>query len=100
LTTAETPAPLPGGQLVLERLVFWYFVVGLGYMAVSLVGGLIMSLQLLNHNFLRGIELFSPGRWRMLHTNAISQLWRAFAPSAQHSPARRLKRAEAAKDTR
>jgi cytochrome c oxidase cbb3-type subunit 1 len=72
LTTAETPAPLPGGRLVLERLVFWYFVVALGYMAVSLVGGLIMSLQLLNHNPLRGMELFSPGRWRMVHTNAIA----------------------------
>jgi cytochrome c oxidase cbb3-type subunit 1 len=72
LATVETRAPLPGGRLVIERLVFWYLIAALGYMVVSLLGGLIMSLQLINHNFLRGIELFSPGRWRMVHTNAIA----------------------------
>jgi cytochrome c oxidase cbb3-type subunit 1 len=72
LATVETRAPLPGGRLVIERLVFWYFVAALGYMAVSMLGGLFMALQLVNHNPLRGFELFSPGRWRMVHTNAIA----------------------------
>lgn len=72
LSTVESPAPLPGGRLVIDRLVLWYFLASLGYMAVSLTGGLLMSLQLINHNFLGGIELFSPGRWRMVHTNAIA----------------------------
>jgi cytochrome c oxidase cbb3-type subunit 1 len=31
-----------------------------------------MAAQLINHNPLRGLELFSPGRWRMIHTNAIA----------------------------
>lgn len=31
-----------------------------------------MALQLVHHNPLSGIELFPPGRWRMLHTNAIA----------------------------
>ena len=31
-----------------------------------------MALQLVHWNPLRGMELFSPGRWRMVHTNAIA----------------------------
>src|SRR5579871_1994717 len=69
---APAAAPLPGGRLVLQRLVLWYFLAALVYMGVSLVGALIMSLQLLNYNPLSGIELFSPARWRMIHTNAIA----------------------------
>ncbi len=60
------------GQLVNERLVLYYFVAALCYFAVSLTGGLLMALQLVKHNPLQGIELFSPGRWRMIHTNAIA----------------------------
>ena len=57
---------------MIERLVIWYFLAALAYLVVSLLGGLLMALQLVNHNPLRGIELFSPGRWRMVHTNAIA----------------------------
>jgi cytochrome c oxidase cbb3-type subunit 1 len=69
---AKLGAPLPGGRLVIERLVLWYLLAALAYMGVSMLGGLIMSLQLINHNPLGGIELFSPARWRMVHTNAIA----------------------------
>ena len=31
-----------------------------------------MALQLVHWNPLGGIELLSPGRWRMIHTNAIA----------------------------
>ena len=77
MTLATYPAahdrvPTPGGSLVMERLVCCYFLAALAYMAVSLLGGLLMALQLINHNPLKGIELFSPGRWRMIHTNAIA----------------------------
>jgi cytochrome c oxidase cbb3-type subunit 1 len=44
----------------------------LGFMFVSMLGGFLMGFQLIRHNPLRGIELFSPGRWRMIHTNAIA----------------------------
>lgn len=63
---------IPGRPLVIERLVRWYFLAALGYMAISLLGGLLMALQLVQHNPLRGYEFFSPGRWRMVHTNAIA----------------------------
>lgn len=58
--------------LVLTKLVRWYLLAALYYFALSLLAGLLMALQLVNHNPLRGIELFSPGRWRMVHTNAIA----------------------------
>jgi cytochrome c oxidase cbb3-type subunit 1 len=59
-------------RLVEEKLVLYYFVAALVYFAISLLGGLLMAMQLVNHNPLRGLELFSPGRWRMVHTNAIA----------------------------
>src|SRR3954471_10780102 len=65
------PVPSPT-TLVMQRLVRWYFLAALTYLALSLLGGLLMALQLVNHTPLRGIELFSPGRWRMVHTNAIA----------------------------
>jgi cytochrome c oxidase cbb3-type subunit 1 len=59
-------------ELVVERLVYWYFLAALGYMFVSMLGGMLMATQLQRINPLRGLELFSPGRWRMIHTNAIA----------------------------
>jgi cytochrome c oxidase cbb3-type subunit 1 len=59
-------------DLVIERLVIWYFLAALGYLLISMLGGFLMAFQLVDHNPLRGIELLSPGRWRMIHTNAIA----------------------------
>lgn len=59
-------------RLVDERLVLTYFLTALAYMTISMVAGMLMALQLVHWNPLRGIELLSPGRWRMVHTNAIA----------------------------
>jgi cytochrome c oxidase cbb3-type subunit 1 len=59
-------------KLVEERLVLCYFGAALTYLTISMLAGLLMALQLVHWNPLRGIELLSPGRWRMLHTNAIA----------------------------
>ncbi len=59
-------------DLVDERLVLWYFLAALFFMFASMLGGLLVGLQLSRMNPLRGIELLSPGRWRMIHTNAIA----------------------------
>lgn len=61
-----------GRQLVDEQIVLWYFLAALGYMAISMLAGLLMALQLVRWNPLNGVELLSPGRWRMIHTNAIA----------------------------
>ncbi len=75
--SAGTVTTLPPNQpehenLVEERLVAWFFVAALVYMAVSFLGGLLMALQLVRWNPLQGSEWLSPGRWRMIHTNAIA----------------------------
>ncbi len=59
-------------NLVEERLVFWFFVAALGYMLISMTAGIVMGLQLLNWNPLPHWAILSPGRWRMVHTNAIA----------------------------
>ena len=59
-------------DLVDDRLVYWHFMAALIFMGASMLGGLLMALQLLRLNPFTGIELLSPGRWRMIHTNAIA----------------------------
>ena len=59
-------------DLVEERLVRWYFYASLTCLLISMLGGLLMAFQLMLANPLNGIELFSPGRWRMIHTNAVA----------------------------
>ena len=71
-TESEALAAIAEGKLVEERLVLWYFIAALGYLAISLAGGLLMALQLVEWNPLQGREYLSPGRWRMIHTNAIA----------------------------
>src|SRR5580765_2261449 len=69
--TAVTAAP-PPDDLVELRLVRWYFYAALAYLTISMLAGLLMALQLIYSNPLNGIELLSPGRWRMIHTNAVA----------------------------
>jgi cytochrome c oxidase cbb3-type subunit 1 len=59
-------------NLVEERLVHWYFLAALTYLFLSMLGGLLMAAQLIHWNPLQGIELLAPGRWRMVHTNAVA----------------------------
>lgn len=72
----ESAAPAPAVELprdlVDERLVRWYFFAALTFMFVSMLGGILVALQLVHWNPLGGLEVFSPGRWRMVHTNAIA----------------------------
>lgn len=74
MTTEDVPVkPLPEHKdLVIEQLVTWYFLAALAYLLISMLGGFLMAFQLVDQNPLRGIELLSPGRWRMIHTNAIA----------------------------
>lgn len=73
MSTEEVPRKLPEHKdLVIEQLVIWYFLASLAYMTISMLGGFLMALQLVDKNPLRGVEWLSPGRWRMIHTNAIA----------------------------
>lgn len=62
----------PNRELIEERLVAWYFLASIAYLFISMLGGFLMAFQLIRHNPLNGIELLSPGRWRMIHTNAVA----------------------------
>src|SRR6187431_2175153 len=68
-TNSEVPRH---ADLVEERLIRWYYYAALSYLTISMLGGLLMAFQLVGENVLNGIELLSPGRWRMIHTNAIA----------------------------
>lgn len=70
-TFTQPPTTAPA-NLVNEHLVKLYFVAALSYLTLSMLAGLLMAMQLIRHNPLNGIEYFSPGRWRMVHTNAIA----------------------------
>ena len=71
--TESTTTDVPQHEdLVSERLVRWFFYAALFYLFISMLGGLLMAAQLIHWNPLRGVELLSPGRWRMVHTNAVA----------------------------
>lgn len=69
---ATTADVLDENQLVDERMVAYHFLAALTFLSASLLGGLLMALQLVHWNPFQGVELLSPGRWRMVHTNAIA----------------------------
>lgn len=77
MTEFTYPATEPDARprhsdLVDETLVRLYFLTALLFLFASMLAGLLMAFQLIQHNPLPRIELFSPGRWRMLHTNAVA----------------------------
>ena len=73
MTAHAVPRNVPTHQeLVDEKLVVWYFYAALLFMTISMLAGILVALQLVHWNPLNGVELLSPGRWRMIHTNAIA----------------------------
>lgn len=73
MTAAPAQALEPRAENLIEsRLISWYFLAGMTYLMISMLGGFLIGFQLVHWNFLQGIELLSPGRWRMIHTNAIA----------------------------
>lgn len=68
----DEPTLPPGRRLIETQLVWWYFIAGVTYMIIAMLAGFLFSMQFLQHYPLAGIELFSPGRWRMVHTNGVA----------------------------
>jgi cytochrome c oxidase cbb3-type subunit 1 len=67
-----TIASEPGRPLVEEGLVKWHIIAAMFWFGVALLAGLFYSMQLLQAWPLPKIEVFSPGRIRMIHTNMIA----------------------------
>jgi len=73
MSTAAAAPSLPRHEdLVDEKIVARYFWAAVIYLLISMLGGVLVALQLVHWNPLAGIEIFSPGRWRFIHTNAIA----------------------------
>ena len=53
-------------------LVRSHIIVGFVFLVVAMLGGILYSLQLNNLYPFVGIELLSPGRIRMVHTNGVA----------------------------
>jgi cytochrome c oxidase cbb3-type subunit 1 len=60
------------GNLVNRAVIKHHLGFGFLFLLVSVVAGLLYSLQLTRLYPFPGIELMSPGRWRMVHTNAVA----------------------------
>src|SRR5689334_5313851 len=60
-----------GGQtsLVDKWMVKAHFIAGLSFFFLALLAGLVFSTQFLKSYLFPGIEILSPGRVRMIHTN-------------------------------
>jgi len=69
IRTADVPKT---DELVDERLVLWHMVAAMIFLGVALLAGFMVSLQFLQHWPLPGMPVFSPGRWRMVHTNGVA----------------------------
>ncbi len=59
-------------SLVDTRIVLAYFSVSLTFMLIAMLAGLLFSLQFLQIYPFAGIEFFSPGRWRFIHTAGVA----------------------------
>jgi len=59
-------------ELVDERIVMWYLLASLGYVLVAMLAGLLFSLQFIQRYPFPNTELFSPGRWRFVHTQGVA----------------------------
>ena len=64
-SSPQPPPLIATDQLVNECLVLWYFIAALSYLILSMLGGLLMALQLVHWNPLKGIELsrLAAGAW-------------------------------------
>ena len=57
------------------KIVKAHIIAGLVFLGVSLLAGFLYSLQFLGDYPFRNVEFLSPGRIRMLHTNAVAYGW-------------------------
>ena len=72
MTSESTALPPAVRPLSDKRFVKWHIVTGVTWLGIALIAGLLYSLQLLQQWPLPRIEVLSPGRIRMIHTNLIA----------------------------
>lgn len=65
--------------LVPQKLVTAHLLIAVLYIFIAVLAGLTFSLQFIDLYPFKGIALFSPGRVRMVHTQAVAYAWLANA---------------------
>lgn len=63
------PKTSEGSSLVDKWMVKAHFIAGIAFFFLALLAGLVFSTQFLRNYLFPGIEILSPGRVRMIHTN-------------------------------
>lgn len=63
---------MTGRPLVNKALVRWHLVLGVVWLGLALLAGMLYALQLLQAYPLPRLAIFSPGRVRMTHTNLVA----------------------------
>lgn len=58
--------------LVDQKIVLCFFVASLSYVLIAMLAGFLFSFQFLNLYPFAGVEFWSPGRWRMIHTQGVA----------------------------
>ncbi|MCB9865467.1 MAG: cbb3-type cytochrome c oxidase subunit I [Phycisphaerales bacterium] len=74
-TQAAAPAAVSTGdhdRLIEVSLVKWHFLTGFAFLLIAMLAGLLFSMQFLQQYPFKGIEIFSPGRWRFVHTQGVA----------------------------
>lgn len=66
-------------KVVPYSLVKWHLGISIVYLLIVVVTGLTYAMQFLNMYPFSGVELLSPGRVRMVHTQAVAYAWIANA---------------------
>lgn len=69
---STTPSIMDEGPLVNRYLVIAHLVAGMAMLILALIYGFLYSLQFIGLYPFGGLELFSPGRVRFVHTNTVA----------------------------
>jgi len=70
--TSISAAAIDPRKLVDERIVLAFLCASLAYVVIAMFAGLLYSLQFLNMYPFVGVEFWSPGRWRFVHTQGVA----------------------------
>jgi cytochrome c oxidase cbb3-type subunit I len=62
-------------ELIDYKIISWHFYAGIFYIFVAILAGLSYSLQFLQKYPFPGVSFLSPGRIRIVHTNAVAFGW-------------------------
>ncbi|MHC5109986.1 MAG: cbb3-type cytochrome c oxidase subunit I [Planctomycetota bacterium] len=70
--STDVAATVTASDLVDSKIVAAYLIASLSYVLIAMLAGMLFSLQFMQMYPFPETELFSPGRWRFVHTNGVA----------------------------